>query len=106
MAKLKTAIVSAAVATMLLVTAGCNMLPFFMHLFARPEKVEPVCTIPPDVKILVLVDDLKLSEAGLEHERDAADAKIAAALTPGTPSRIMRDILRVETGGDDDDESK
>lgn len=34
---------------------------------------------------------------------NVANAKIAAALTPGTPSRIMRDILRVETGGDDDE---
>lgn len=62
MTRLTTAVVAAAVAVMLLAVPGCAWIAWTAHLFAPPEKVEPVCTIPPDVRLLVYVSDLALSE--------------------------------------------
>jgi len=62
MTRLTIAVAAAAVAVMLLAVPGCAWIAWTAHLFARPEKVEPVCTIPPDVKMLVLISDLELSE--------------------------------------------
>ena len=62
MTRLTIAVAAAAVAVMLLAVPGCAWIAWTAHLLAPNEKIEPVCTIPPDVKILVLVDDLKLTE--------------------------------------------
>lgn len=62
MMKFKTAIAAAAVGVLLLATAGCGWFPWVLNALAKPEKVEPVCTVPPDVKLLVYVHDLELSD--------------------------------------------
>lgn len=63
MSKLRTRISLVAVGGILLGLAGCQTVPWLVQFFARPEKVEPVCSIPPDARMLVLVSDLELSES-------------------------------------------
>lgn len=60
--KFKTAIAAAAVGVLLLAPVGCGWVPWLITVTAKPETVEPVCTVPSDVKLLVYVNDLELSE--------------------------------------------
>lgn len=61
MSKLRTRIFPLVIGGVLLSFAGCQWIPWLAQ-FAPPEKIAPVCDIPPDVRILVLVSDLELSE--------------------------------------------
>ncbi len=62
MKKLTTTIAAALLVATLVSASGCNAIPWLANFFAKPEVVEPVCTIPEETKILVYVSDLKLSE--------------------------------------------
>ena len=62
MTRLTIAVAAAVVAVMLLAVPGCAWIAWTAHLLAPNEKIEPVCTIPPDVRLLVYVSDLELSE--------------------------------------------
>jgi len=62
MTKLTIAVAAVAAPVMLFAAAGCNVIPWLADLFAKPEIVQPICTIPPDVRLLVYVSDLALGE--------------------------------------------
>jgi len=89
MTKLRTFAAVAAVAAMLLVMTGCQMAPWLAWFFAKPEKVEPVCTIPPDVKMLVLISDLELSET-------ADCAAIKRSLTENLNEQLLEHEVATE----------
>ena len=61
MSKLLTRISLLVIGGILLSLTGCQLIPWLAQ-FAPAEKIAPVCDIPPDVRILVLVRDLELSQ--------------------------------------------
>ena len=61
MSKLRTRISLLVIGGILSSLTGCQLIAW-LGQFAPPETVVPVCDIPPDVRILVLVRDLELSQ--------------------------------------------